>query len=319
MASGTSPRVWGKGKELSEAVGIGRNIPTGVGKSRPGACGPRPVAEHPHGCGEKSSRTPTRRTRRGTSPRVWGEAYMVDAKTRGERNIPTGVGRSRSARPPRRARAEHPHGRGEKAGLNCQARIDYGTSPRAWGEGAAQDRRRRRGRNIPTGVGRSQTNIAPSQTGPEHPHGRGEKPKRPARSGSPPGTSPRAWGEAIRIRTGAACIRNIPTGVGRRASRATFDWAGAEHPHGRGEKATAAVLTVAGCGTSPRAWGEGRGRRRVCPRRRNIPTGVGRRATKPSTSRGTAEHPHGRGEKPPRNRGGEREDGTSPRAWGEGP
>ena len=70
-------------------------------------------------------------------------------------------------------------------------------------------------------------------------------------------------------------------------------------------------------GTSPRAWGEVHEPTLNGLKKRNIPTGVGRRRRRSSTRRPTPEHPHGRGEKSSSAARSEQGSGTSPRAWGE--
>ena len=113
---------------------------------------------------------------------------------------------------------------------------------------------------------------------PEHPHGRGEKSPIFGSQSGLSGTSPRAWGEdpvaALEIGPG----RNIPTGVGRRRRGTSRGGAGAEHPHGRGEKAPVEIAKDDGDGTSPRAWGEEALPLAAQALPRNIPTGVGRRS-----------------------------------------
>ena len=234
----------------------------------------------------------------GTSPRAWGEAGADGPHPRRGRNIPTGVGR-RTPRPRRPSRrSEHPHGRGEKV-----------VSP---------ERRRAGIRNIPTGVGRRTTRNLDSIFLPEHPHGRGEKTKNIPHQRPKDGTSPRAWGEGGIPGVHFRRVRNIPTGVGRSTPLAGVLFCAEEHPHGRGEKARASVVQTREDGTSPRAWGEGRGGNRRGAQLRNIPTGVGRRPQLPNTMRGFSEHPHGRGEKGLSPVSFMLSIGTSPRAWGEG-
>ena len=71
--SGTSPQAWGKGPRQMTNARFGRNIPTGVGKRTRRRPRLRARAEHPHRRGEKSSRSPCRRSWRGTSPQAWGK------------------------------------------------------------------------------------------------------------------------------------------------------------------------------------------------------------------------------------------------------
>ena len=187
------------------------------------------------------------------------------------------MGRRTGRRATAPARAEHPHGRGEK---DCYGKRDWpelGTSPRAWGEATPLRAGRAANRNIPTGVGRRACALRQNNRAPEHPHGRGEKRPKSGPNMRSIGTSPRAWGEESRAHVDDVGRRNIPTGVGRSATVSAITKRPAEHPHGRGEKATRRRRAQRPGGTSPRAWGEGGAAPNVPHAGRNIPTGVGRR------------------------------------------
>ena len=114
----------------------------------------------------------------------------------GQRIIPTGVGRSPAARSRGRRRPDHPHERGEKSTASCRVCIAFGSSPRAWGDGAVFAAHHRTHRNIPTWVGRSALHSSGGRARPEHPHVGGEKLRFMACSPFAIGTSPRGWGEA---------------------------------------------------------------------------------------------------------------------------
>ena len=172
-------------------------------------------------------------------------------------------------------------------------------------------------RNIPTRVGRSIQRPGKISAFSEHPHAGGEKGNIPCILILERGTSPRAWGEVVVEDDVDELGRNIPTGVGRRLSRSRGTPSRSEHPHGRGEKATARGIPRHASGTSPRAWGEDRSVRRPRLAVRNIPTGVGRRLRQRRSRRRAAEHPHGRGEKSILRWWRYLLHGTSPRAWGE--
>ena len=172
-------------------------------------------------------------------------------------------------------------------------------------------------RNIPTGVGRSGMRSISSSCGTEHPHGRGEKDAAFLWLGRALGTSPRAWGEERLQKLLMVCCRNIPTGVGRSQDRPSSCRRTSEHPHGRGEKDAASASSVRFIGTSPRAWGEETESNMKLPKKRNIPTGVGRRVHPPRRGPRRSEHPHGRGEKVMNGKEILALFGTSPRAWGE--
>ena len=214
--TGTSPRAWGEENHGRPRDSSLRNIPTGVGRRFFGVSGLRSRPEHPHGRGEKHEPREYSLAEGGTSPRAWGEEGPFCSEIRGFRNIPTGVGRRSRPASSRPSRAEHPHGRGEKALSFRQSFLDAGTSPRAWGEGERVLLRLRERRNIPTGVGRSYSPRVWHLYDTEHPHGRGEKMTPQEAQERARGTSPRAWGEEVLVKLLEPKQRNIPTGVGRR-------------------------------------------------------------------------------------------------------
>ena len=172
---GTSPRAWGEVQSTLEVHRLVRNIPTGVGRSAPGAAARLQGPEHPHGRGEKGVVRGVGQAGDGTSPRAWGEGSLGRKGNLGTRNIPTGVGRRRGRAGRKPKGPEHPHGRGEKALRWSEISAEPGTSPRAWGEEPVPKTDCGNDRNIPTGVGRSDGPTTKYCFTPEHPHGRGEK------------------------------------------------------------------------------------------------------------------------------------------------
>ena len=154
-ASGTSPQAWGKHHLARRAPGEARNIPTGVGKTPSSPYGSDRAPEHPHRRGENAEIGTHRDENRGTSPQAWGKLAAGLLAADNARNIPTGVGKTRSRRRTWGPRAEHPHRRGENGEADRTYRAASGTSPQAWGK-----LRRITGylvgtRNIPTGVGKT--------------------------------------------------------------------------------------------------------------------------------------------------------------------
>ena len=171
---GTSPRVWGERKSRIQLTHGNRNIPTRVGRTCRGRKRVRLWPEHPHACGENTSRVGIWYSFHGTSPRVWGEPAFQVEEVGLIRNIPTRVGRTGGQRPRRRLWSEHPHACGENgnAGSACLVRI--GTSPRVWGEPLEDPLELGGQRNIPTRVGRTPSRSPSRSAASEHPHACGE-------------------------------------------------------------------------------------------------------------------------------------------------
>ena len=144
---GPSPRAWGEPRRGKLPHGP-RTIPTRVGRTRPSR-GRVPRTDHPHARGENAARAG--RCRNGPSPRAWGEQLRSNPVP--VTDHPHARGENNQSAPRLRPVPDHPHARGEKLG---------------------RGRRRADARTIPTRVGRTVTDKAPSALR---------------------GPSPRAWGE----------------------------------------------------------------------------------------------------------------------------
>ena len=192
----------------------------------------------------------------------------------------------------------------------------FGPSPRAWGKplvpGDHDDHRR----TIPTGVGKTTETTLPSQEKSDHPHGRGENPRRTGQPFAPGGPSPRAWGKPPARPRRSTPGRTIPTGVGKTPAAATVLSGTTDHPHGRGENAEVGMVAGRESGPSPRAWGKRPGGQREGHVGRTIPTGVGKTKNSSAARRAAADHPHGRGENTTISIEAFALSGPSPRAWG---
>ena len=133
-ALGSSPRVWGQVTSYSSAscpMGI---IPTRVGTRA--LCGVSRIHawDHPHACGDKRAVPRTRKTRIGSSPRVWGQAKIRSLNSLRSRIIPTRVGTRSVILLIFFNIQDHPHACGDKHHLPCPAVVLLGSSPRVWGQ-----------------------------------------------------------------------------------------------------------------------------------------------------------------------------------------
>ena len=111
---GSSPRVWGQvscfvGEELR--LGI---IPMRVGTRESSLRNGVTVRDHPHACGDKCYRWQACRYKSGSSPRVWGQAYLHQPLTYHAGIIPTRVGTSLDSMERAFERGDHPHACGDK-------------------------------------------------------------------------------------------------------------------------------------------------------------------------------------------------------------
>ena len=170
----TPPRAWGRPMPSSAAHSSLRNTPTGVGKTKPHPSKKSPNQKHPHGRGEDSAGTPDHDAIGETPPRAWGRQTPTRLNHQGQRNTPTGVGKTTRTWVTRLIGRKHPHGRGEDfAGLGVH-HIYVETPPRAWGRPLQQRGNDQSFGNTPTGVGKTWRVRCTVRGHEKHPHGRGE-------------------------------------------------------------------------------------------------------------------------------------------------
>ncbi len=178
----------------------------------------------------------------------------------------------------------------------CLSRYGYGSSPRVWGKPRRYWFVRNGARFIPTGVGKTNTQVDVAVTVPVHPHGCGENGNSRLSAGMPTGSSPRVWGKR-RLCWSHLRFRTV-------------------HPHGCGENNASLPDAHLVFGSSPRVWGK----RPRYPKRRGfhrfIPTGVGKTGVGAAEDEQPAVHPHGCGENANDKLHSAVGDGSSPRVWG---
>ena len=112
---GSSPRAWGILWESAAPWYAIRFIPTCVGNTVPGNRDERLDPVHPHVRGEYLRSSPSRGRRVGSSPRAWGIRPARYRCPVPDRFIPTCVGNTRCSSKRCKAKAVHPHVRGEYA------------------------------------------------------------------------------------------------------------------------------------------------------------------------------------------------------------
>ena len=232
--------------------------------------------KHPHERGEDELYEYDSLCDRETPPRAWGRLQRVRARTLGERNTPTSVGKTPDTVLLRSLIWKHPHERGEDRGHRRPAGLYRETPPRAWGRPGRGHRRRARRRNTPTSVGKTPRAVRAASLQEKHPHERGEDfvpDIPPARQAETP---PRAWGRLCHSRQNVTFLGNTPTSVGKTASRLHFQTADGKHPHERGEDPRQRPGPTDGPETPPRAWGRRCGGRGWASMYGNTPTSVGK-------------------------------------------
>ncbi len=110
-----------------------RFIPTHVGNTPFVLLVSSGITVHPHACGEHPAATRSNRSKRGSSPRMWGTPDMQRRMCIWYRFIPTHVGNTSSKQMRGIWDPVHPHACGEHLKPMNDATQPFGSSPRMWG------------------------------------------------------------------------------------------------------------------------------------------------------------------------------------------
>ena len=112
----------------------------------------------------------------------------------------------------------------------------WGSSPRVWGQVYVFALTKIPLWIIPTRMGTSLCTVSPIPTAEDHPHAYGDKPRPVGRDIKAVGSSPRVWGQVIKIRPYRKSVRIIPTRMGTREHGLCNSAMRKDHPHAYGDK-----------------------------------------------------------------------------------
>ena len=130
----------------------------------------------------------------GSSPHAWGILILISHHQSRERIIPTCVGNTCASDWKREGSTDHPHMRGEYAGLVVHQILGHGSSPHAWGIHVNGHGLLIVLRIIPTCVGNTQKPTSYATRSADHPHIRGEYIRNAMLKLQGIGSSPHTWG-----------------------------------------------------------------------------------------------------------------------------
>ena len=260
---GSSPHAWGPQLARLTALEVAGIIPTRVGTTRCPSTAGCQSRDHPHTRGDHALKLHERACLKGSSPHAWGPRHARCFPVLLDGIIPTRVGTTFRDFLNSLSIRDHPHTRGDHAGMNIAAVESRGSSPHAWGPPLGVDEDGAGKGIIPTRVGTTEPRIASTTTFWDHPHTRGDHPEMDSRNSSARGSSPHAWGPPVRESPVEHAAGIIPTRVG--TTRAACRWAPSpwDHPHTRGDHNAAVFRLFRALGSSPHAWGPRRSRRRA--------------------------------------------------------
>ena len=192
--------------------------------------------DHPHACGDKLQVKGSMVQAIGSSPRVWGQAWVSNSMLHCYGIIPTRVGTRTSPFHKVGMYKDHPHACGDKSlGSSNEYRYE-GSSPRVWGQAYPLSHLRKSQRIIPTRVGTSILYVSKKYLVQDHPHACGDK-----YSGDGVFT---VW------------ERIIPTRVGTSNNTRINIKLFVDHPHACGDKPSLTHTIERRWGSSPRVWGQ---------------------------------------------------------------
>ena len=234
-SAGSPPRVWGKRGNSPSVHRGGRFTPTRVGKTCMAAPKSRPVAVHPHACGENVPLWFRALAKIGSPPRVWGKHVLSLSQMRQCRFTPTRVGKTPAIIRWVRMWSVHPHACGENSSAMVVVSASTGSPPRVWGKRVYRAKILSRGRFTPTRVGKT-TAAGPSRpTITVHPHACGENGGARPGFGGAGGSPPRVWGKRVRRQILGERPRFTPTRVGKTPICSASRSSSSVHPHACGE------------------------------------------------------------------------------------
>ena len=109
---------------------------------------------------------------------------------------------------------------------------------------------------IPTRVGTSVGQVIGTGVFADHPHACGDKQALRLTASTAAGSSPRVWGQAIKLLTLSDIAGIIPTRVGTRSFLSSSARVPRDHPHACGDKSSSLTSMWFMAGSSPRVWGQ---------------------------------------------------------------
>ena len=113
------------------------------------------IKDHPHAYGDKYNVGGTTPSKKGSSPRVWGQEIYDKLTEMRARIIPTRMGTRTGQYTDLPGYKDHPHAYGDKSSRTNTAQKILGSSPRVWGQGLTKHICKKRLRIIPTRMGTS--------------------------------------------------------------------------------------------------------------------------------------------------------------------
>ncbi len=273
---GSTPRMWGNVHGAFRSDLHCRFNPTHVGKCQLDLSYQESPTVQPHACGEMRWWICWTWTDGGSTPRMWGNGPMFNQQIYGKRFNPTHVGKCWIYSCSNWGITVQPHACGEMYFRGFPLSAVFGSTPRMWGNVLSMQFVEVNLRFNPTHVGKW---VAPSATFslvPVQPHACGEMAGSTAQVFRNLGSTPRMWGNDLRLFFSLIELRFNPTHVGKWEKKKTFDEIMTVQPHACGEMARFVLKSINLFGSTPRMWGNVFVNTLIFERFRFNPTHVGK-------------------------------------------
>ena len=211
-----------RGKVLTLCIGacVPGITPAYAGKSGTNTASEATGQDHPRVCGEKLQISRSRKSQRGSPPRMRGKGSPRPAPLRCARITPAYAGKSEPRRLHEHQRKDHPRVCGEKALSPLSLYLVSGSPPRMRGKVSVFLRSEDPNGITPAYAGKSKILFPDSFGHEDHPRVCGEKENRQPTSGQQEGSPPRMRGKECGGIEVIALIRITPAYAGKSTQQA---------------------------------------------------------------------------------------------------
>ena len=227
-----------RGKVLTLCIGacVPEITPAYAGKSGTNTASEATGQDHPRVCGEKLQISRSRKSQRGSPPRMRGKGSPRPAPLRCARITPAYAGKSEPRRLHEHQRKDHPRVCGEKALSPLSLYLVSGSPPRMRGKVSVFLRSEDPNGITPAYAGKRSRTPSPARSRGDHPRVCGEKMSNIVQGISQKGSPPRMRGKVYIDGNFVPVERITPAYAGKRKSRLLFLLHIRDHPRVCGEK-----------------------------------------------------------------------------------
>ena len=221
-ASGSPPRMRGKGvdaPEICQRLGI---TPAHAGKSHPLSCLAWCAGDHPRACGEKKGVLMMANNKQGSPPRMRGKVFSSYSFSRSPGITPAHAGKSRQVPILLCGSQDHPRACGEKYLRLWPLLQLWGSPPRMRGKGHGWHRQALPNRITPAHAGKRNSVGGVPQIKLDHPRACGEKRRCDKSFKRALGSPPRMRGKEVLTEVFGPCGRITPAHAGKSLLRPTY-------------------------------------------------------------------------------------------------